>query len=185
MKTNTALQQRTLKLALIAATALATAAWSGAASAAVANGSATATVVSPITITKTADLSFGRFIPSAALGTVAVNTDGTRSFTGGVVLSTGGTAAAAAKFDITGQASSTYTIAYSAGVSLTNGTGGSMALTQVSDLAGTGGALATVATGTLSAGGAQSLYIGGTLAVAANQAAGNYTGAISATVDYN
>jgi hypothetical protein len=60
-----------------------------------------------------------------------------------------------------------------------------MALTQISDLTGAGGASTTVTSGTLSAGGTQSLFLGGTLAVAANQVAGAYSGAISATVDYN
>jgi len=41
-----------------------------------------------------------------------------------------------------------------------------------------------VTTGTLTAG-AQTIYVGGVLTVAANQPAGTYTGTVSATVEYN
>lgn len=185
MNMNTAVKQRSLKIALLSAIVLGATAMSGAASAANnASATATATVLAPIAITKSADLVFGSFIPGATSGTVAVNTNGTRSFTGGTLTSSSGATPAAAKFDVTGAATATYTISYASGVTLT-GAGTPMALTQVSDLTGAGGAASLVGTGTLSAGGTQSIWIGGTLAVAANQAAGAYTGNITATVDYN
>lgn len=182
MHTSAQAKQHGLKLALAAAFAVGAAGLGGAANAAVANATASANVVAPIAISKTTDLAFGNFYPSGASGTVKVDTNGTRSATLGVTLGTG--SGTAASFAITGQANATYTIAYASGVVLT-GPGTDMALTQISDLTGAGGASSLAATGTLSAGGAQTLYLGGTLAVAANQAAGAYTGAISATVDYN
>jgi spore coat protein U-like protein len=185
MNKKTAVTQHSLKIALISAFALGATALSSTASAANnATATATATVVTPIAITKTADLVFGSIIPSATSGTVAVNTNGTRTVTGGVTAASSGATPVAAKFDVTGAATFTYAISYAAGVTLT-GAGAPMALTQVSDLTGTGGAAALVATGTLSAGGTQSIWIGGSLAVAANQTAGGYTGNITATVDYN
>lgn len=184
MNMNTHVKQRSLKLAVVSAFALGAASLGGSAAAANnASATATATVVSPISIVKATDLSFGSIYPGASAGTVAVNTDNARTVSGGVLTATGA-APTAAKFDITGTASSTYTIAYDAGVTLT-GPGAPMALTQVSDLTAAGGAATLVASGTLSAGGTQSLYIGGTLAVAANQVAGAYTANITATVNYN
>ena len=185
MHKNTTVKQHSLKIALISAIALGATALSGAASAANnASATATANVVTPIAITKSVDLAFGNFYAGASAGTVAVNTNGTRTFTGGALTAIGGATPAAAKFDVTGTAAMTYAISYASGVTLT-GPGTAMALTQVSDLTAAGGASSLVATGTLSAGGAQSIYIGGTLAVGANQLAGAYTGTITATVDYN
>jgi spore coat protein U-like protein len=182
MKNYTQVRRHSVKLALATAFALGAASIGGAAQAAVANATASATVVAPITISKTTDLAFGNFYASAATGTIKVDTNNTRSVSGGVTLGTG--SGTAASFNITGQASATYTIAYATGVTLT-GPGTAMALTQVSDTTAAGGASTLATSGTLSAGGAQSLYLGGTLAVGANQVAGAYSGAISATVDYN
>jgi spore coat protein U-like protein len=177
-------KQHSLKLALIAF-ALGAATVSGGASAANnATATATGTVVTPVSILKSVDLAFGSFYPSATSGTVDVNTNGARTVSGGVTASGVGGTPAAAKFDVTGQNSATYTIAYATGVTLT-GPGAPMALTQVSDLTGAGGAATLVATGALSGSGTQSIYIGGSLAVAANQVSGSYTGTISATVNYN
>lgn len=184
MNKNTAAKQNSLKIALASALVLGAGALTGNASAANASATATATVVTPIAIAKATDMVFGSFYPSAVAGTVDVDTNGTRSVTGGVTAAASGATPAAAKFDVTGQGSATYTIAYAAGVTLT-GPGTAMALTQISDLTGAGGAATLAATGTLSAGGAQSIYIGGSLAVGANQVAGAYTGNITATVAYN
>jgi spore coat protein U-like protein len=181
MKHSAPFQPRRLTLALACACALGAASIGGSAIAATTSATATATVVSPIAISKVADLAFGSIASSGTAGTVAVNTNGTRSVTGGVTAA-GGTPTAA-RFDITGQATMVYTITYDTGVTLT-GPGTAMALTQVSDVSGAGGASGTVATGTLSAGGTESLYIGGTLAVGANQTAGAYTATINATVNY-
>ena len=184
MNMNT-VKQHSLKIALASAFALGATVLSGGASAANnASATATATVVTPIAITKAVDLVFGSFYPGASIGTVDVNTNGTRSVSGGVTSASGGATPSAAKFDVTGQGSATYTIAYASGVTLT-GPGSPMALTQISDLTGAGGAATLVAAGALTAGGTQSIYIGGSLAVGANQTAGAYSGNISATVVYN
>ncbi|XKG45842.1 DUF4402 domain-containing protein [Halomonas sp.] len=47
----------------------------------------TGTVIQPIAISNTSDLAFGKFAPGTTVGTVTINTTGTRSATGGVNLS--------------------------------------------------------------------------------------------------
>ena len=51
-----------------------------------ASAEAKATVVTVISITKTSDLNFGSFAPSATDGTISVELTGTRSVTGGITL---------------------------------------------------------------------------------------------------
>jgi len=179
-----AARQSSLKIALAFVFAFGATAFSGGANAASAGANATATVVAPIAIAKATDLNFGSFYPGAASGTVDVNTNNIRSVTGGVLAASGGAAVTAARFDVTGAASATYTITYASGVTLL-GPGAPMALTQISDLTGAGSATTLATTGALGAGGTQSIHLGGSLAVAANQATGVYIGNISATVAYN
>lgn len=175
-------QARTfLKLALIVASTAAGVGSSSFANAAAATATATGTVVSPIAITVATNLAFGSFAPGAG-GTVTVDTGGARAAAGPILMGAG--ASSAAKFDITGQAGLTYSIAHSGSTSLSNGTD-TMTLTKFSDLAGVNGNSGNVTAGTLNGLGAQSLYVGGTLTVAANQAAGVYTGNVIATVEYN
>lgn len=149
--------------------------------AAQATANATGTVVTPITIAAVTDLVFGRFAPGAG-GTVTVSTGGVRSNTGAVLMT--GAAPSAARFNITGDASATYSITHSGSTSLNNGPS-SMALTKFSDLTAANATSGVATSGVLSAGGTQSLYVGGTLAVAASQAPGVYTGTVVATVEYN
>jgi hypothetical protein len=61
----------------------------------------------------------------------------------------------------------------------------SMALVTCSDLTMANTTSGNVASGTLSAAGTQSLFVGGTLRVVATQLAGRYSGNIAVTVEYN
>lgn len=141
-----------------------------------ATAAATATIISPIAITKTADLSFGNIVAGSSTGAVTVSTAGARSKTGGVTLPTAtpGTINAAA-FNVTGLASATYTITSTVVTVPTSGSN-TMALTLTSNPTGTG---------TIGAGGSQVINVGGTLNVGINQAAGNYVGSFTVTVAYN
>jgi hypothetical protein len=153
--------------------------------AAAASTASTATVIVPIAITKSADLVFGSFAKGAG-GSVTVSTSGART-TSGPILSTVGGTPSAAQFDVTGEGVSTYTITWGGDVELLTGTGltgETMALTRISDLAAGNATSGEVATGTLTAG-AQSIYLGGVLTVGAAQVAGDYTGSVTATVEYN
>jgi hypothetical protein len=152
--------------------------------AAEATTTSTATVIEPIAITKAADLVFGKFAPGGG-GTVTVATDGARTASG-TILSAVGSSPTAAQFDVTGDADATYSIGWT-GVSVLTDLVSSetMTLSKISNLIGGNTTSGEVATGTLSAGGAQSIYLGGTLTVGAAQAAGDYAGDVTVTVEYN
>lgn len=139
------------------------------------NAGGTVEIVTPLAIVKTIDLSFGKVASSAALGTVKVTAAGVRSMTGGVTLITL-PAPAAASFNVTGANNSTYTVTLPAAVTLTSGAN-TMTVNAFTST--------PTPTGTLSAAGAQTLTVGGTLNVAANQVAGTYTGTFAVTVVYN
>ncbi|MES2319183.1 MAG: DUF4402 domain-containing protein [Pseudomonadota bacterium] len=179
--TNTLKHARlTYQLALMAAAAGLGAGISAPVLAASASATATGTVVTPIAITAPANLVFGNFAPGGVAGSVTVSTGGVRSASAAILV--GGTTPGAARFDITGEASATYAITHGGSAVLTSGAN-TMALTKVSDF--TPGGSSSPSTGTLSPTGAQSLYVGGTLAVSATQAPGTYTGSVIATVEYN
>lgn len=182
MHTTTRIQRNALQLALVSACALGALGLGGAAQAATTNASATTTIVAPMTITKNTDLVFGKFATTGA-GTLTVSTSGVRTFSGAVTVLSGITPAAA-RFDVTGDSTSTYSISFT-GISanLTSG-GNTMAFVTSSDLNAGNITSGNVTSGTLSAG-TGSIYVGGVLTVGAAQAAGTYTGTIVAVVDYN
>lgn len=169
----------TLQAFRLAALALAVAG-AGSAIAATAVATSTSVVVAPIAIAKATDLSFGSFAAGATAGTVTISPNGNRGVSGGVVGAPGATTAA--QFDVTGNSGNTYSISVT-GTQLSSGAD-TMSFTPVSDLTASAITSGTVTAGSL-VGGAQSIYVGGVLAVNANQAAGTYTGSVSATVEYN
>lgn len=144
-----------------------------------ASATAAVNIVSPIAITKNADMSFGNIAATGTAGTVILAPGGTRSKTGGITLTAVTGTVSAATFTVTGQASFTYSVTLP-GSAVTLASGGN------SMTAGTFTSSPS-ATGTLSAGGTQVVTVGATLNVAANQAAGTYTTAtpFSVTVNYN
>lgn len=151
--------------------------------AAAATSTATSTVIAPIAISKITDLAFGKFSALTG-GSIKVDTDNVISVTGAVVKGTNSTGTAA-KFDVTGDASNTYSIAHSGTAVLTHtDTTTTMALAKVSALTAASGTTTEVTSGTLNVG-AQSIYVGGTLTVASGQLAGVYSGTVTVTVEYN
>ncbi|MBK5206992.1 MAG: DUF4402 domain-containing protein [Polaromonas sp.] len=68
-----------------------------------ATSTATSTVITPITIASAGVLSFGKFAPGAG-GSVTISNSGARTFSG-VILSSTSSTQTAAKFDVTGEAS--------------------------------------------------------------------------------
>ena len=146
-----------------------------------ATATASATVLTPIGITKVADMNFGNVaVASGSGGTVVLSVSGSRTTGGtGVTLpATSGTVAAAG-FTVSGAAGFTYVITLPSACTLSDGGGHSMTLNSfVSN---------PTATGTLNSSGAQSLKVSATLSVAAAQAPGSYTNAsgVPVTVNYN
>jgi len=147
-----------------------------------ATSTASALIVTPITITKQVDMNFGNIAVSATGGTVVLAPAGTRTTTGGVVLPTTATGTVtAASFDITGQANYTYAITLpSAATTLTRNSG--VETMSVSTFTSS-----PSLTGTLSGAGAQTITVGATLTVGNSQAAGTYLSGtpFTVTVNYN
>lgn len=145
-----------------------------------ATATASATVITPIAITRSAHMNFGNLSVQAATGgTVVLATDGTRTSTSGVTLpATSGTVSAAA-FNVTGTAAYTYAITLPTTVTLTRASGSeTMTASSFTSNPST--------TGTLDGTGAQSFAVGATLTVGAAQVAGSYvSGNFNVTVNYN
>jgi hypothetical protein len=149
---------------------------------ATATASASATIITPISISKTVDMNFGNIAVSASIaGTAILAPAGTRTTggAGGVTLPATVGTVTAASFNVTGQATYTYAITLPSGtINVTSGAI-TMGLTAFTS--------SPSATGLLSVGGTQTLTVGATLNVAAAQAAGVYTNAtaVPITVNYN
>jgi Mat/Ecp fimbriae major subunit len=158
-----------IKAALVSTAVAALAFTATTAEAATATGTARAKILRPITVTAVDDLQFGTIITGAAASTVDISTAGARTCGAGLVCSG---ATTAGSFNITGTTGQTVTISVPASVSLTSGAN-SM----------TASLTASAATAVLVAN-AASFTVGGSLAVGANQADGDYTGTYTATVNY-
>ena len=138
------------------------------AQAATATATAKAKILSPITVTKTADLDFGTIITSGAAANVTVSTAGARTCGGTLVCTNPVTAAA---FNIAGSVAAV-NISSDASVSLTSGANTMSATLNTSK-----------ATSPMT-GGTDSFTVGGVLSVGATQADGSYSGTFTVTVNY-
>jgi hypothetical protein len=143
-----------------------------------ATATATAIIITPISIAKTIDMNFGNIAVGGSAGTVVLTPLGARSSTGGVTLPVTAGTVTAASFTVTGLGTSTYLITLPAvATTLTSGANTMTAtlFTSVSP------------TGTLAAGGTQVFTVGATLNVGATQAAGTYVSGtpFTVTVNYN
>lgn len=129
------------------------------------------------TVTAAQALSFGSFSAANVAGTVTVTAAGARSSGGGVILVPSGSGAAAS-FSVTGSPGATYAI--------TLPVNGVVFLSSGSNTMGVNNFTSNPAsTGQLSGGGSQTLMVGATLSVGANQASGSYSGTFNVTVNYN
>lgn len=138
-----------------------------------ASANVTATVQQPITVTKNNDLSFGSVFP-------------------GLDKSIAVTAGGAAKFTVSGQASTPVNLTFTLPSAITSG-GNSMTVgTWMGHYSGTdqttGGTAftpsASATAATLSGTGALFVYIGGTVQPTVSQASGSYSGSLTMTVVY-
>ena len=137
-----------------------------------------ATVIQPITISNSVELNFGTLAVSSTIpGTVTIEPSSNRTKTGGVTLPAVTGTVSAAKFTVTGEGTSTYSITLPTTVNLTyNGW-----VLIANDFTSTPSGI-----GTLS-GGTQDIYVGATLSLGAGQLPGLYTNAsdLAVTVNFN
>lgn len=131
-----------------------------------ATATATGTIITPITIANTGNMNFGNVAVSATGGTVILAPAGTRTITGGVTLPAVPGTVAAAHFLVTGTNNYTYSITLPVVATTVTSGANTMTVTAFTSNPGT--------TGTLSATGTQTIDVGATLNIAANQAAGTY-----------
>ncbi len=139
----------------------------------------TATIVTPISIAKNTDMSFGNIaVQTSTGGTVVLAPAGTRTRTSGVTLPATTGTVTAATFTVTGTGTFSYAITLPTSITITH-SGGVQTMTATSFTSNPSG------TGALSSG-TQNITVGATLTVAAAQLEGVYTsGNFSVTVNYN
>ncbi|MDV6166923.1 DUF4402 domain-containing protein [Flavobacterium sp. DG1-102-2] len=144
---------------------------------ATATANASATIVTPISIAKTADMNFGNIATDGNVGTVVLTPGSARTFTGGVTLPAATGTVTAASFTVTGSGAYTYAITLPASVTITSGSDSMIVDNFTSTPSGTG----TLSSGT------QTINVGATLNLVASQAEGTYTSATAfpVTVNYN
>jgi hypothetical protein len=144
-----------------------------------ATASTSATIITPIAITKDVNLNFGNVAVSPTLGgTVVLPTSGARTKTGGVTLPVVTGTVTPASFTVTGEGNSTYSITLpSSAITLTSASGSMTVENFISNPSNTG----TLSNGT------QEIKVGATLNVGAAQPAGTYTNqsGLFVTVNYN
>jgi spore coat protein U-like protein len=131
-------------------------------------------------VTNTAELSFGSVVASASeAGTVEQTAAASPARTGiGVALGSAATISAAT-FRVTGDGSATYAIMLTDGPETVTHNNATDRMTVIPFSSLPNG------TGLLNAGGAKTIYVGGTLNVAKNQRPGTYAGRFDVTVAYN
>lgn len=145
----------------------------------------TATILTAIAVAKVTDMNFGYILPAA--GTVTLATNSARTASGPTLVA--GITPTAAKFDVDGDGTATFSIDYTGSDTVLTSGANTMAITFVTEaIPGAGAANNTTSgqatTGTLS-GGAAIIYAGGVLTVGATQAPGEYTGTLTVIVAYN
>lgn len=148
-----------------------------------ATASATATIKAALAITKIVDLNFGSIYIPGYIGTVTIDAvaAGTRTFNPNT--NSGSGTGAAAKFAIDGVFGNNPTVGFPPTLTLTSG-----ANTMVVTLAcknSSAGSIATGGTVTLDINGKADIYIGGELAMIANQPVGIYKDLTHLTVTVN
>lgn len=133
--------------------------------------------VTAITVANTQPLSFGRFAAGMG-GSITMSPSGSRSASGGVVLISSAVGSAA-QFTVSGDPNLIYSITLppNGAVALKSASGQSMPLNNFTS--------SPSGTGQLTGQGRQTVSVGATLSVGAQQSAAGYTGVIDVTVDYN
>jgi Domain of unknown function (DUF4402) len=140
------------------------------------NGKASATIVPPLQLIKTSDLSFGEIVASSQNGQVSVGVNNSRIASGGVQLIATEENLNSAAFDIQGFPNSSFTVSMPSYIFISQGSNDMKVENFVSSLGNTS---------MLDSRGVAALKVGATLNVNANQPVGMYTGAFDVIVAYN
>jgi hypothetical protein len=135
-----------------------------------------AKIVSTVNLITLSGMVFGEISASNMPGTIVLEPGGTRTSTGGATLNSA-VPGGPASFEIIGDTSATYIITLPNSVTLSSPNGQSMQVDQFTSLPSE--------TGQLDGGGRQTLFVGGTLNVGANQLYGDYSGVMTVIVEYN
>ena len=146
---------------------------------ATATATASANVISAITLAKVLDMNFGNIAVSSP-GTVILATNSTRTTTGGITLPVVAGTVTAASFTVTGQGTSTYAITLPSGTHTITRISGVEAM-GVSAFNSNPSGVGTLIAGT------QNITVGAMLAASSGQVPGVYTNAtgFNVTVNYN
>ncbi len=147
------------------------------------SGTGHATLLRPLSLVNTDDLQFGSLIVGATGGTVTINpSTNARTTTGGVIPVGGG--AHRAVFQGAGNGGFIITITGSTTATLARAGGGAPAMTATLTRSIASGATPLFGSLAFLTGTPQTYHVGGTLAVPANQPAGDYSGSFTLTVNY-
>lgn len=148
--------------------------------AASANGTATVTILRPITVTKNQDLQFGTVVePTSGSATVTIDTGGTRTTT----LDVGGGAFGVSDFTVAGEGAAAVTVSVPATFAITNQTTtGTLTVTTTGNTLNTG---SQTLSGTFGAGGTLAVKVGGQITVLSTTNSGLYSGTFAVTASYN
>lgn len=142
--------------------------------------SATATVIRPIDIAKTADLSFGTVTrPTTGSGSIVLSPAGTVTTSGTGVRRLTATTAQPAQFTISGEGGQSVTVSVPSTVTLSSGAN---SVTVTTSSTGSG---SQVLSGAIGSSGTATVSVGGTLPLSSSTAAGTYTGTLTVTTQYN
>jgi Mat/Ecp fimbriae major subunit len=147
-----------------------------------ATATASANILQSITVTNSQALDFGTIVPGSAASTVVVSPGSstvaaTRTCGSGLTCSGGFSRAV---FDVTGTHAALVDVTGDSSVDIENADGDSMTVTL-----NYSNSSMTLVRATPTSTPAGSFYVGGSLAVGADQAAGAYSQTFSVTVDYN
>lgn len=134
-----------------------------------------ADAVLPIDLTTGANLGFGKVVATATAGTVTVAPSGSRSAAGGVALGNA-MGASPASFTVTGEPNTAYSITLPSAVALSAG---------ASSMTADGFTSTPSGEGNLGPSGTQTIAVGATLHVGAQQSPAFYSGTYLVVVSYN
>jgi len=148
---------------------------------ATATASISATITTPIALSKSGDMNFGNAAVSmSAGGSVVLSPSGARSTGGsGVTLPSNAGTVSAAGFMVVGMPNFTYAITLPSSAVISGPGAATMTVSSFTSI--------PAATGTLNSSGTQALAVGATLNIAPGQPSGIYTNmaAVPVTVNYN